>query len=262
LKKNVFCVTTGHEGIVADRFNEINSIIKKNATVSLKKVVKGIANVSMGAWYNYFSKGALRGKLSNVTAAALKTFFGLPEDVFIGKGEFTPEHRELIASKIKETFGSGPREARGRKPNKDTAVKVKAPKKAKTPKVAKPKKVKAVKVPKVKKVKAAKVPKVKKVKAAKIAKPKKVKAVKAPKAPKIAKIKAVKIAKPEKIKAKRGRKPGTVKALPVEGGLKSIAVQIDNIKDLKHLKNMSAILTKLSTIAQKKMELLEAMSAI
>lgn len=244
MKKNVFCVTTGHEGIVADRFNEINNIIKKNATVSLKKVVKGIANVSMGAWYNYFSKGALRGKVSNVTVEVLKNFFKLPEDVFMGKGEFTNEQRELIASKIKETFGSGPRAPRGRKPGKESAIKVKAPKKDKAPKVAKPKKVKAVKVPKVKKVKAAK-----------IAKPKKIKAVKAPK--------AIKIAKPEKIKAaRRGRKPGTVNALPVEGGLKSIAVQIDNIKDLKHLKSMSAILTKLSTIAQKKMELLEAMNTI
>jgi len=230
LKKNVFCVTTGHEGIVADRFKEINNIIKKNATVSLKKVVKGIADVSMGAWYNYFSKGALRGKVSNVTVEVLKNFFGLPEDLFAGKGEFTNEQRELIASKIKETFGSGPRAPRGRKPNKESALKVKAPKKAKIAKIVKPKKIKA----------------------AKTAKPKKTKAPK-----------AIKIAKPEKIKATRGRKPGTtVKALPIEGGLKAVAAQIDNIKDLKHLKSMSAILTKLSTIAQKKMELLEAMNTI
>jgi len=95
----------------------------------------------MGAWYNYFSKGPMRGKISNVTAAALKNFFELPEEVFTGKGEFTDEHRAAIAAKIKEEFGSAPRAKRGPKPKKTAsaaAAKDKKPEKVKKEKAIKP----------------------------------------------------------------------------------------------------------------------------
>ena len=90
------CVSAGHENIVAERIKEINNIIKNNTTAPLKDVVSKIVNVSMAAWYNYFSNGTLRGRISKVTATELKKFFGLSEDVFTGKGEFTAEHRKII----------------------------------------------------------------------------------------------------------------------------------------------------------------------
>ncbi len=99
-------VSIGHENTVAERMQEINDIIKSNTTATVKDVVSKIVHVSMAAWYNYFSKGDLRGRISKVTATELKNFFGLPEDVFTGKGEFTAKHREIIAAKIKEKFGN------------------------------------------------------------------------------------------------------------------------------------------------------------
>lgn len=128
------CVSAGHENIVAERIKEINTIIKNNTAAPLKDIIGKIVNVSMAAWYNYFSKGALRGRISKVTATELKTFFGLPEDVFTGKGEFTDKHREIIAAKIKEKF------EKSRKPEAVLAVKEKG--KKKPVKVGKQKKVK------------------------------------------------------------------------------------------------------------------------
>jgi len=227
------CASTGHEGILADRIKEINSIIKKNSTAPIKDVVKKIAKVSMGAWYNYFSKGGLRGKISNTTVAAMKDFFGIPEDVFAGKGEFTPEHQKAVADKIKEVFGNVPKAKRGPKANKAVVAKVKAAKKP--TKATKAKKVKVLK--------------------AKKAKPERVKKIKA--------------AKPMKAKAGRPRKikePVEKTSLKVsgaiEGGLKGFATQIDSIKDLKHIKGLSEMFTKLSNIVNKKMELLTALNSL
>jgi len=229
MKKNV-CVSIGHENIVADRIKEINSIIKKNSTAPIKDVVKKIAKVSMGAWYNYFSKGGLRGKISNVTVAALKDFFGIPEDVFAGKGEFTKENQETIAAKIKDVFGNVPKAKRGPKAKKAVVAKVKA--------VKKPAKAKKVKVLKAKKAKPERVKKIK------TAKPMKVKA-----------------GRPRKIKAPVEIKVAKVSG-SIVGGLKGFATQIDSIKDLKHIKGLSEIFTKLSNIVNKKMELLTALNSL
>lgn len=143
MEKKVFCVSTGYENMVSERVKEINSIIKKNSTAPIKTVVKEIAKVSMGAWYIYFSKGAMHGKISNKTVTALKNFFGIPEEVFAGKGEFSNEHREIIASKIKEVFGNVPKVKRGPKIKKVIAIKEKAVKKS-----AKAKKIKEIAKPK------------------------------------------------------------------------------------------------------------------
>ncbi len=132
------CVSAGHENIVAERIKEINTIIKNSTTASLKDVVGKIVNVSMAAWYNYFSKGALRGRISKVTATELKNFFGLSEDVFTGKGEFTAEHRKIIADKIKEKFGNTSQTRKDSKPKTALVAKEKAEKKP--AKVVKPKK--------------------------------------------------------------------------------------------------------------------------
>ncbi len=133
-------VSIGHENTVAERMQEINDIIKNNTTANVKDVVSNIVNVSMAAWYNYFSKGDLRGRISKVTATELKNFFGLPEDVFTGKGEFTAKHREIIADKIKERFGNVPRTKAERKPKAVlTTEKIETKKPAKT---GRPKKVK------------------------------------------------------------------------------------------------------------------------
>jgi len=129
MKEKAFCVSVGYENIVADRIRAINSIIKKNSNASIQKVVDKIANVSPWVWYACYSKGAMRGRISNVTVASLKNFFGIPEEVFAGKGEFSNEHREIIASKIKEVFGNVPKVKRGPKVNKVMAIKEKVVKK-------------------------------------------------------------------------------------------------------------------------------------
>ncbi len=129
-------ISIGHENTVAERMQEINDIIKSNTTATIKDVVSKIVHVSMAAWYNYFSKGDLRGRISKVTATELKNFFGLPEDVFTGKGEFTAKHREIIAAKIKEKFGNMQRAKAVRKSKAALANK-------KTAKIGKLKKVKA-----------------------------------------------------------------------------------------------------------------------
>lgn len=123
------CVSAGHENIVAERIKEINTIIKSNTTAPLKDVVGKIVNVSIATWYNYFSKGALRGRISKVTATELKNFFGLPEDVFTGKGEFTAEHQKIISDKIKEKFGNTSQTRKDFKPKTALAAKEKAEKK-------------------------------------------------------------------------------------------------------------------------------------
>jgi len=224
------CASTGHEGVLADRIKEINSIIKKNSTAPIKDVVKKIAKVSMGAWYNYFSKGGLRGKISNTTVAAMKDFFGISEDLFAGKGEFTPEHQKAIADKIKEVFGNVPKAKRGPKAKKAVVAKVKA--------VKKPAKTKKVKVIKEKKVKPERIKKIK------AAKPIKAKA-----------------GRPRKIK-EPVEKTNTKVSGSIEGGLKGFATQIDSIKDLKHIKGLSEMFTKLSNIVNKKMELLTALNSL
>lgn len=133
-------VSIGHENTVAERMQEINDIIKSNTTATVKDVVSKIVHVSMAAWYNYFSKGDLRGRISKVTATELKNFFGLPEDVFTGKGEFTAKHREIIAAKIKEKFGNMQRAKAVRKSKAALAIEKIETKK--TAKIGRQKKVK------------------------------------------------------------------------------------------------------------------------
>lgn len=130
MKKTRFCISAGHESAVAERIKEINSIIKSNTGTSIKEVVGKIAGVSMGSWYNYFSKGPLLGKISNLTVAELHRFFSLPEDIFSGKGEFSNEHHEAIVAKIKEVFGTRQIPKRGRKLKAGLIVKNVKPKKA------------------------------------------------------------------------------------------------------------------------------------
>jgi len=134
-------VTIGHENIVAERIQEINNIIKNNTNATVKDVVSKIVHVSMAAWYNYFSKSDFRGRISKVTVNELKNFFGLPEGVFTGKGEFTDMHREIIAAKIKEKFGNAQRAKVVHKPKAVlTGKKLETKKPAK---IGRPKKVKA-----------------------------------------------------------------------------------------------------------------------
>lgn len=138
MKEKAFCVSVGYENIVADRIRGINDIIKKNTNASIKEVVDKIANVSPWVWYACYSKGAMRGRISNKTVASLNIFFGIPEEVFAGKGEFSNEYREIIVSKIKEVFGNIPKAKRGPKVKKVMAIKEKAVKKPAKVKKAKP----------------------------------------------------------------------------------------------------------------------------
>jgi len=226
MTEKAFCVSTGYENIVANRIKEINNIIKKNSNASIQEVVDKIENVSLCVWYSCYSKGAVRGRISNVTVASLKNFFGIPEEVFAGKGEFSNEHREIIASKIKEVFGNVPKAKRGPKVKKVMAIKEKA--------VKKPAKVKKVKAKKAK-------PENKKIIA--VAKPKR------------------KAGRPRKIK-ETAEKANVKKTSSIDAKLREFAHEINGIKELKQMDGLAETLVKLSNIANKKMELLAALQSI
>lgn len=98
------CVTIGKEEIVAKRYKEISGIIKSNTKVSIKTVIKKIAGISMGAWYNCIMKGKHFGKVSNKTVNSLAKFFNISEKVFSGHEDFTPEHKKVIEERIKTEF--------------------------------------------------------------------------------------------------------------------------------------------------------------
>lgn len=237
MRKDVFCVTIGHESSAAERVKDINSIIKNNSNAPLKAVIQKIAKISTGAWYNYFSKGPMRGKISNVTAAALKSFFKLPEEVFTGKGEFTAEHREAIASKIKEEFGNAPKAKRGPKPKKNAlapAAKGEKPEKVKKEKAAKPIKTKPVgrKPRTISKSVVAEL-----VKAARVGRPRKEKQEKA----------AVKVTE-----SKTSR--------DLDAVIKQLAHEIETINDSGKLLKLADALDKLAYVALKKIEFREALN--
>lgn len=229
MREKVFCVSTGYENIVANRIKEINNIIKKNSKASIQEVVDKIENVSLCVWYSCYSKGAVRGRISNVTVTALKNFFGISEEVFAGKGEFSNEHRELIASKIKEVFGNVPKAKRGPKVKKVIAIKEKA--------IKKPAKAKKEKIVKTKKAKLENKPQIL------IAKPKR------------------KAGRPKKIK-EAAEKANVKKSSSIDARLKEFAHEIDGIKELKQMNGLSEILAKLSNIANKKIELLTAFQSL
>jgi len=229
MKEKAFCVSVGYENIVAERIKVINDIIKKNTNASIKEVVDKIANVSPWVWYACYSKGAMRGRISNKTVASLKNFFGIPEEVFAGKGEFSNEYREIIVSKIKEVFGNIPKAKRGPKTKKVIAIKEKA--------VKKPAKAKKVKVIKTKK-----------------AKPENATPIL------IAKAKR-KAGRPKKIK-ETVEKASIKKSSSIDARLKEFAHEIDGIKELKQMNGLSEILAKLSNIANKKLELLTAFQSL
>jgi len=222
MKEKAFCVSVGYENIVADRIRAINDIIKKNSNASIQKVVDKIANVSPWVWYACYSKGAMRGRISNVTVASLKSFFGIPEEVFAGKGEFSNEHRELIVSKIKEVFGNVPKAKRGPKVKKVIAIKEKVVKKVAKTNKAKPWNKTILEV----------------------AKPNKAKA-----------------GRPGKIKETM-EIVSTKKSSSIEARIRELAHEINDIKELEQMNGLAETLVKLSNIANKKMELLVALQGV
>jgi len=236
MRKDLFCVSTGHENAAAERIKEINNIIKKNTFAPLKDIVNKISKVSMGAWYNYFSKGPMRGKISNVTVGSLKTFFNLPEEVFAGKVEFTDEHRAVIAAKIKEEFGNAPKAKRGPKPKKTAlapAAKSKKPEKVKKEKAVNPKKAKLVG----RKLKTASKPATAVVvKAVRAGRPRKEKA-------------SVNVAAP---KASRD----------LDAVIKQLAYEIETINDSAKLIKLADAMDKLAYLALKKIDFCEALKAL
>lgn len=239
MRKTLFCASVGHEAAVAERIKEINNIIKKNTSAPLKAVINKISKVSMGAWYNYFSKGPLRGKISNVTAAALKNFFELPEEVFTGKVEFTAEHREAIASKIKDEFGNASKAKRGPKPKKTSLAP--AAKDKKTEKVKKEKAVKLIK-----------------------AKPEGRKPKTVSKSAVVEFAKAVRVGRPRKEKqekvAVKVTAPKTSRDL--DAVIKQLAHEIETINDSAKLIKLADALDKLAYIALKKIDFCEALKAL
>ena len=269
------CTTKGREDVISKTYKEISDVIKKNAAVKVDDVVKKIAGLSRSAWYKCISKGPRRGLVSNITITKFANFSGLSEDVFSGLTEFTAEHKQALAAKIKESFGKDSIKAEDKK-EKTEDKKVKAEKKEKAPKKEK---------------KAKKVKKEKKIKSKKVKAPKKEKKIKAEKKEKAAKkllpAKAEKAAKKVKaVKGKRGRKPKKetiekVKAIVEnikvkraynksavkEAGstvnkLKSIAAEIEHLNDEKQLESITEVLEKLAKITEKKIDFVSALKEL
>jgi len=270
------CTTKGREDVIAKTYKEISDVIKKNAAVKVDDVVKKIAGLSRSAWYKCISKGPRRGLVSNITITKFADFSGLSEDVFSGLTEFTAEHKQALAAKIKESFGKDSIKAEDKK-EKTEDKKVKAEKKEKAPKKEK----KAKKVKKAKKIKAEKKEKApkkekkikaeKKEKAAKKLMPaklekavKKVKAVKGkrgrkPKKETIEKVKAI----VENIKVKRAyNKSASKETGSTVNKLKSIAAEIEHLNDEKQLESITEVLEKLAKITEKKIDFVSALKEL
>ena len=258
------CTTKGREDVISKTYKEISDVIKKNAAVKVDDVVKKIAGLSRSAWYKCISKGPRRGLVSNVTITKFANFSGLSEDVFSGLTEFTAEHKQALAAKIKESFGKDSVKAEDKK-EKTEDKKVKAEKKEKAPKKEK----KAKKIKKEKKAK--KIKAEKKEKAAKKLLPakaekaaKKVKAVKGkrgrkPKKETIEKVKAI----VENIKVKREYKKAVVKETgSTVNKLKSIAAEIEHLNDEKQLASITEVLEKLTKITEKKIDFVSALKEL
>ena len=263
------CTTKGREDVIAKTYKEISDVIKKNAAVKVDDVVKKIAGLSRSAWYKCISKGPRRGLVSNITITKFANFSGLSEDVFSGLTEFTAEHKQALAAKIKENFGKDSIKAEDKK-EKTEVKKIKAEKKEKAPKKEK-------KAKKVKKIKKEKKIKVKKVKA-----PKKEKKIKAEKKEKIEKaVKKIKAGK-----GKRGRKPkketiekvnaivenikvkreykksGSKETGSTVNKLKGIAAEIEHLNDEKQLASITEVLEKLTKITEKKIDFVSALKEL
>jgi chemotaxis protein histidine kinase CheA len=266
------CTTKGREDVISKTYKEISDVIKKNAAVKVDDVVKKIAGLSRSAWYKCISKGPRRGLVSNVTITKLANFSGLSEDVFSGLTEFTAEHKQALADKIKESFGKDSVKAEDKKVKAEK--KEKAPKKEKkAKKVKKEKKAKKIKTEKKEKApkKEKKIKAEKKEKAAKKLLPakaekaaKKVKAVKGkrgrkPKKETIEKVKAI----VEKIKVKREYKKAVVKETSsTVNKLKGIAAEIEHLNDEKQLESITEVLEKLVKITEKKIDFVSALKEL
>lgn len=260
------CTTKGREDVIAKTYKEISDVIKKNAAVKVDDVVKKIAGLSRSAWYKCISKGPRRGLVSNITITKFANFSGLSEDVFSGLTEFTAEHKQALAAKIKENFGKDSIKAEDKK-EKTEVKKIKAEKKEKAPKKEKKaKKVKKEKKIKVKKVKAPK--KDKKIKAEKKEKiekaVKKIKAVKGkrgrkPKKETIEKVKEL----VENIKVKRAyNKSASKETGSTVNKLKGIAAEIEHLNDEKQLASITEVLEKLTKITEKKIDFVSALKEL
>ena len=267
------CTTKGREDVIAKTYKEISDVIKKNAAVKVDDVVKKIAGLSRSAWYKCISKGPRRGLVSNITITKFANFSGLSEDVFSGLTEFTAEHKQALAAKIKENFGKDVVKAEDKKKKTDDK-KVKAKKKEKAPgkekkakKAKKEKKAKKAGAPKKeKKIKAEKKEKAaKKLMPAKIEKAvKKVKAAKGkrgrkPKKETVQKVKEL----VENIKVKRAyNKSASKETGSTVNKLKGIAAEIEHLNDEKQLEIITEVLEKLTKITEKKIDFVSALKEL
>ncbi|EMU52824.1 hypothetical protein [Clostridium butyricum] len=99
--------TKGRESTAGERYKEIREIIKENSKKPFKDVIKQIAGISPGGYYNYTSeKSDKYGNVSLYTVKNLSSYFNLPEGIFDCTLDFDINSKEKIKNKIIEDFGT------------------------------------------------------------------------------------------------------------------------------------------------------------
>jgi hypothetical protein len=91
------------EQVVAT-FDELRRIILDNSTVPFKDVIKAIAKIDVGTFYNYIYKGKQRGRVSGFTVENLSRYFNLPKELFTGMQELTEGFKGEMALRIRTDF--------------------------------------------------------------------------------------------------------------------------------------------------------------
>lgn len=97
--------TKGREEEAGKRYSEIRDIINKNSDLPFKEIIREIAGVAAGSFYNYTSpKSTKYGCVSLYTAENMSRYFNLPLGIFDCTIPFDEKAKEVIAQKINSNF--------------------------------------------------------------------------------------------------------------------------------------------------------------
>ena len=89
-------------------YSELKDIISNATQIPFKVVIERIAGISSSTFYGYVSKTpSKRGHISLYTCNNLSNYFGISEDVFLGKRTISKNEKEIIIRKIKNDFKCG-----------------------------------------------------------------------------------------------------------------------------------------------------------
>lgn len=99
--------TKGHVEEAGKRYAEIRDIINKNSDFPFKEIIREIAGITAGSFYNYTSqKSSKYGCVSLYTVENMSRYFDLPTGIFDCTKPFDQKSKDIIAEKIRSRFKS------------------------------------------------------------------------------------------------------------------------------------------------------------